>query len=112
MTGAGGAIVWDRGTYLNATQREMGEGLTRVHLSFRLQGGKLSGGYSLTRIRDGNDQTWLLIKRNDDGSNRGANPCKPTANPNPSGRGVVSSTTHDGSRWFRQGMLPLGYRRT
>jgi DNA ligase D-like protein (predicted 3'-phosphoesterase) len=64
--GAGGVIVWDRGTYTNATQREMGEGLTRGHLSFRLQGEKLSGGYSLTRIRDGNDETWLLIKRNDD----------------------------------------------
>ena len=63
--GAGGVIVWDRGTYTNATQREMGEGLLRGHLSFRLQGEKLSGGYSLTRIRAGADETWLLIKRND-----------------------------------------------
>ena len=39
--GAGGVIVWDRGTYINATQREMSEGLTRGHLSFRLQGEKL-----------------------------------------------------------------------
>lgn len=43
----------------------LGEGLTRGHLSFRLQGEKLSGGFSLTRIRDGKDETWLLIKRND-----------------------------------------------
>lgn len=61
-----GVIVWDRGTYTNATQREMGDGLMRGHLSFRLQGEKLSGGYSLTRIRDGSDETWLLIKRNDE----------------------------------------------
>ena len=51
--GAGGVIVWDRGTYVNATQREMSEGLTRGHLSFRLQGEKLCGGFTLTRIRDG-----------------------------------------------------------
>lgn len=61
-----GVIVWDRGTYTNATQREMGDGLMRGHLSFRLQGEKLSGGYSLTRIREGSDETWLLIKRNDE----------------------------------------------
>jgi DNA ligase D-like protein (predicted 3'-phosphoesterase) len=64
--GAGGVIVWDRGTYVRETQRGMGEGLARGHLSFRLQGEKLSGGFSLTRIRAGHDETWLLIKRKDD----------------------------------------------
>jgi DNA ligase D-like protein (predicted 3'-phosphoesterase) len=64
--GAGGVIVWDRGTYTNATIYEMTEGLDRGHLSFRLHGEKLSGGYALTRIREGKDETWLLIKRRDD----------------------------------------------
>ncbi|GAB7141596.1 hypothetical protein LRC484719_01810 [Mycobacterium riyadhense] len=63
--GAGGVIVWDHGTYANATQHEMTEGLERGHLSFRLHGEKLRGGYALTRIREGNDETWLLIKRKD-----------------------------------------------
>ena len=64
--GAGGVIVWDRGTYANATIYEMADGLERGHLSFRLNGEKLIGGYALTRIRDGKDETWLLIKRRDE----------------------------------------------
>jgi hypothetical protein len=49
-----------------ATIYEMAEGLDRGHLSSRLDGEKLSGGYALTRIRDGKDETWLLIKRRDE----------------------------------------------
>jgi DNA ligase D-like protein (predicted 3'-phosphoesterase) len=63
--GAGGVIVWEHGTYTNATEREMVEGLQRGHLSFRLHGEKLRGGYALTRIREGKDETWLLVKRKD-----------------------------------------------
>jgi len=55
--GAGGVIVWDRGTYANATDHQMPEGLERGHLSFRLYGEKLRGGYALTRIREGKDET-------------------------------------------------------
>ncbi|OBA60911.1 DNA ligase [Mycobacterium sp. 1100029.7] len=63
--GAGPAIIWDRGSYTNATQHDMAACLDRGHLSFRLQGAKLQGGFTLTRIRDGQDETWLLIKRKD-----------------------------------------------
>ena len=63
--GAGGVIVWEHGTYTNATEREMTEGLQRGHLSFQLHGEKLRGGYALTRIREGRDETWLLVKRKD-----------------------------------------------
>ncbi|GBG38599.1 DNA polymerase ligase N-terminal domain-containing protein [Mycobacterium montefiorense] len=59
-------IVWDRGSYANATEREMAECLDRGHLSFWLQGEKLCGGFALTRIRDGEDETWLLFKRKDE----------------------------------------------
>jgi DNA ligase D-like protein (predicted 3'-phosphoesterase) len=64
--GAGGVIVWDRGTYTNATICEMTEGLERGHLSFRLHGEKMGGGYTLTRIREGERETWLLIRRRDE----------------------------------------------
>jgi DNA ligase D-like protein (predicted 3'-phosphoesterase) len=64
--GAGAVIVWDRGTYANATEHEMTKGLERGHLSVRLHGEKLRGGYALTRIREGKDETWLLIKRRDE----------------------------------------------
>ncbi len=64
--GADGAIVSDHGTYTNTMQHDMAEGLERGHLSFRLHGQKLSGGYALTRIREGKE-TWLLMKRRDEG---------------------------------------------
>ncbi len=64
--GAGSVIVWDHGTYANRTEHEMATCLGRGHLSFRLEGEKLHGGYALTRIREGKNETWLLLKRRDD----------------------------------------------
>lgn len=63
--GAGGVIVWDYGTYANMTGHEMIKGLDRGHLSFRLRGRTVHGGYALTRIREGDDETWLMTKRGD-----------------------------------------------
>ena len=59
-------IVWDEGTYVNRTDQEMTTCLGRGHLSIRLNGEKLHGGYALTRVREGEDETWLLIERRDD----------------------------------------------
>lgn len=95
--GAGSVIVWDRGTYINATEREMSEGLTRGHLSFRLQGEKLFGGFTLTRIREGQDETWLLIKRNDEEADPRRKPVKTQPKSVLSGR-TVDDLDHDGSR--------------
>jgi DNA ligase D-like protein (predicted 3'-phosphoesterase) len=61
-----GATVWDRGTYANVTRCEMTEGLRRGYLSFRLRGEKLRGDYTLTRVREGDEETWLLIGRRDE----------------------------------------------
>ena len=59
-------IVWDCGTYANNTAHEMHICLCRGHLSFLLNGEKLRGGYALTRVREGDEETWLLVKRHDD----------------------------------------------
>ena len=67
---AAGVIVWDHGTYANRTEHEMINCLVRGHLSFRLNGKKLHGGYALTRVREGDDETWLLVKRRDDDAPR------------------------------------------
>ena len=42
------------------------------HYDFRLEvdGEKLHGGFALTRIRDGKDETWLLVKRSDKHANK------------------------------------------
>jgi DNA ligase D-like protein (predicted 3'-phosphoesterase) len=63
--GAGGVIVWDTGTYTNAAEHELSECPRRGHLSSELHGEKLRGGYALTRIREGKEETWLLVKRKD-----------------------------------------------
>ena len=70
--GGGSVIAWDIGTWQNRTTGRdseetvsAGEAVRDGHLSFCLEGDKLSGGYTLQRFRDEDDQ-WLLIKRDDD----------------------------------------------
>lgn len=69
--GGGTVQVWDRGHYVNTTRQgdremSMAEGLEKGHVSVRLSGEKLSGGYALTRIRADGDEAWLLVKEKDD----------------------------------------------
>jgi len=65
--GAGSVVVWDRGPYLNMTQKDgqeisMGQALHSGHATFWLGGKKLKGGYALTRTKRG----WILVKMKDD----------------------------------------------
>lgn len=62
----GRVIVWDRGTYTNESPYDMAKGLKRGHLSFNLNGEKLHGSYTPARIRDGEQETWLLVKKSDE----------------------------------------------
>ena len=61
--GAGPVIVWDRGTYENLREETMEDALAAGHASFRLDGEKLHGGWSLRQIEG---RRWLLVKRRDD----------------------------------------------
>jgi DNA ligase D-like protein (predicted 3'-phosphoesterase) len=61
--GAGPVIVWDRGTYENLRDEPMEDALAAGHASFRLDGEKLHGGWSLRQIEG---RRWLLVKRRDD----------------------------------------------
>ena len=68
--GAGTVLVWDRGTYRNLTRKggrdvPVVEALRQGHISFRLDGEKVRGGYALTRFRTGKGEAWLLVKKND-----------------------------------------------
>ena len=60
--GAGPVIVWDRGTYENLREEPMEDALAAGHASFRLDGEKLHGGWSLRRV---DERRWLLVKRRD-----------------------------------------------
>jgi DNA ligase D-like protein (predicted 3'-phosphoesterase) len=70
----GAVVVWDHGTYANKTRHEMATCLGRGHLSFLLNGDKLRGGYALTRVREGDEETWLLIKHRDEEADAGNRP--------------------------------------
>jgi DNA ligase D-like protein (predicted 3'-phosphoesterase) len=69
--GAGATVVWDHGTYANKTAHQMKTCLGRGHLSFLLNGEKLHGDYALTRVREGEAETWLLVKRREDEADAG-----------------------------------------
>jgi DNA ligase D-like protein (predicted 3'-phosphoesterase) len=66
--GAGRVIVWDSGTY--RPFGDMSEGLRKGHITFELNGHKLRGGWALTRFRTGKDETWLLVKMDDEYADR------------------------------------------
>ncbi len=64
--GPHGVVVWDHGTYANATRADITKGLACGHVSFHLHGDRLRGRYAMTRIREGADETWVLVKRCDE----------------------------------------------
>lgn len=77
--GAGTVLVWDRGTYQNLTEKDgekigVAEALERGHVSFRLEGKKVRGGYALTRFRTGKGEAWLLVKMDDAEADPARNP--------------------------------------
>jgi bifunctional non-homologous end joining protein LigD len=60
--GAGTVIVWDRGTWVTLGDPEAA--LESGEIKFRLDGVKLSGGWTLVRLAD-DPTNWLLIKERD-----------------------------------------------
>jgi len=68
--GGGTVMVWDKGTYRNLKEKDgrevpMEKCIENGHLTIRLEGKKLVGGYSLTRFRK-EDRQWLLVKMDDE----------------------------------------------
>jgi DNA ligase D-like protein (predicted 3'-phosphoesterase) len=70
--GAGAVIVWDTGTYRNATRRNgqevpLEQALDDGHVVVDLHGRKLRGGYALTRtdVDERGRERWLLVKKRD-----------------------------------------------
>ncbi len=69
--GAGEMIVWDRGYYVNITQKN-GQGIPvdkaieHGHLAIWLEGQKIRGGYALNRFKREDKEQWLLVKMKDE----------------------------------------------
>lgn len=99
--GGGTVLVWDRGTYRNLT-RHRGEpvsasdALDRGHLSVWLDGEKLRGGYALTRMRRGGDESWLLVKEKDAEADARRNPVKTEPESVRSGRDLDDIAREEG----------------
>lgn len=77
--GAGQVIVWDRGSYENITEKDgelrtLEEALGDGHVLIRLHGHKLTGGYALQRMGEGDDARWLLVKMDDEEADARRNP--------------------------------------
>jgi DNA ligase D-like protein (predicted 3'-phosphoesterase) len=79
--GAGPVMVWDVGTYENITTKNgtlipLNRCLKEGHLTIRLHGQKLHGGYAL--IRTSPKKNWLFIKIKDDEAGNPPYPLKKT----------------------------------
>ena len=77
--GAGTVLVWDTGSYRNLTEKKgtpmsMAEAVAHGHLKVWLMGRKLRGGYALTRFKTGRDESWLLVKADDEEADAGRDP--------------------------------------
>ncbi len=73
--GGGTIMIWDAGTYENEKDdKPMKEALDDGHATFWLNGKKISGGYALIKSGKGDDERWLLIKKDDDESDARRNP--------------------------------------
>ncbi|HZU34455.1 MAG TPA: DNA ligase D, partial [Gemmataceae bacterium] len=74
--GAGTVVVWDEGTYhpVPADSRQhaaavLREQFDKGHLRFVLEGQKLRGEFSLVKLKRGEKNAWLLIKKGDEWAN-------------------------------------------
>jgi len=77
--GGGTVLVWDRGPCRNISEKDgkpipIAEAVKKGHVSVRLEGRKLRGGYTLVRTGKGEDARWLLIKMRDDEADARRNP--------------------------------------
>jgi bifunctional non-homologous end joining protein LigD len=70
--GAGVVMIWDQGTYTSLAEKRADDvktlraGLKSGNLKFRLNGEKLKGEFALVKLHSDEDNSWLLIKHNDD----------------------------------------------
>jgi len=71
--GAGIVEIWDNGMYADignsskeAAEKKLKSGLKAGNLKFRLFGKKLKGEFALVKLNGTEDNSWLLIKHNDE----------------------------------------------
>ncbi|MDT0641264.1 DNA polymerase ligase N-terminal domain-containing protein [Zunongwangia sp. F363] len=103
--GGGTVMVWDAGTYTIEKKDKDGniipleKQLENGRASFILNGEKLQGGYSLIRIKKGENEQWLLKKSDDDKADARRNPTSTQNNSVLTGRTMkqIKKDSEDGS---------------
>jgi DNA ligase D-like protein (predicted 3'-phosphoesterase) len=106
--GAGTVLVWDTGTYRNLSadgDRDepvpVEDAIASGHVAVWLDGEKLHGGYSLTRIRrgkgdkGGSGEAWLLVKMRDEGADARRKPVRSQPESVLSGRTIEQVAAED-----------------
>jgi bifunctional non-homologous end joining protein LigD len=105
--GGGRVIVWDEGTYrmLDDGKRPqpLVKAIERGHFSVWLEGTKLKGGWAFTRTAKPGDrqETWILVKRNDEFANPELDITKTAPESVKTGRTLDEVTSDDPSTWTR-----------
>ena len=64
--GAGGVIIWDKGTYKNLKSCSLSECIKNGEVAVWLDGKKLHGGYALIRTNFRGNDSWLFFKMKDE----------------------------------------------
>ncbi len=68
--GAGNVTIFDEGTYEaleeSTGEKELKKGLYSGNLKFRMHGKILKGEFALVKLKNSEDNYWLLIKHNDE----------------------------------------------
>jgi len=78
--GGGTVMLWDAGIYRNTKKDDDGklipikDQIEKGHITFKLEGKKLKGGFSLIRFHKGKDEKWLLKKVDDEEADARKNP--------------------------------------
>lgn len=69
--GAGNVIIWDNGTYESIensgnSEQEIIKGIAKGGLKLRMFGKKLRGSWALVKLKNAEENAWLLIKEKDE----------------------------------------------
>lgn len=101
--GGGSVVVWDEGPYRNLKKDDGGNEVSLEdqvedgHVTVRLEGEKLQGGFSLKRIGgEGDQEKWLLVKMKDEGADARRNPVSTQRESVKSGRTVEEVAEEEG----------------
>ena len=101
--GGGTVLIWDRGTYdhlsesIHGRKIKLSTACKNGHVQICLHGEKIKGNYALTRIRNGEEPQWLLVKMKDGEADARRNPVRTEPDSVLSGRSLEEIAEEEGT---------------